>query len=537
MIFTRPKIFSLPLLLFIALSCGKDSSSDIQEIDRTIMVSTIADGQIIDEASKINVTINSAGSLVEVFVDSQSIYSSQNTHDISIDFNPESYTTGSHVLKIVLTETNGKTITKEVKFEVHRRLIAINLPENMVNQYIINAVAFASKMDGSLIMAKRFNNADDIITLSSAEEFGVDEEFMLTFVLTDNGYATNLFTHANLTRNNIGTINLKKPFRGGEGEVKTYPAVGFADNELITSDNTHEPSRSYYGVSLNAAEETFTVFHRNGIDGDTNNPEIFYMYGYNNSGMFNNYQYLTLYPTLPDNFILDKANFSTAGLESKSVILNSPQNFDNSRAFMNIYGYWNSNDFEINTFHLIYNMSQTVSTGDQLNYALNTNFYDYRYWITFGNFYAAGIGIPKEVFTIPDNTLDFEYADNTVDLIITGTNHILGRIRLFDLDKVPTNQNYLWDITFNSKTTQRIVIPQLPDEVKSSNLLDLYEGNLMKVSSTELVAYKGINDYDEYLQKVIKDHKDPLLVTEGQELIYKGNGPFHDGPIRDFFFQ
>ncbi|MBD3660827.1 MAG: hypothetical protein HUJ11_01300, partial [Arenibacter algicola] len=241
--------------------------------------------------------------------------------------------------------------------------------------------------------------------------------------------------------------------------------------------------------------------------------------------------------TLPDNFILDKANFSTAGLESKSVILNSPQNFDNSRAFMNIYGYWNSNDFEINTFHLIYNKSQTVSTGDQLNYELNTNFYDYRYWITFGNFYAAGIGIPKEVFTIPDNTLDFEYADNTVDLIITGTNHILGRIRLFDLDKVPTNQNYLWDITFNSKTTQRIVIPQLPDEVKSSNLLDLYEGNLMKVSSTELVAYKGINDYDEYLQKVIKDHKDPLMATEGQELIYKGNGPFHDGPIRDFFFQ
>lgn len=150
------------MVLFIVHSCSNDSSSDTTEIDGTIMVSSIIDGQIIDEAVKINARINGTGSSVEVFVDSQSIYSSQNTNDISLDFNPESYSTGSHVLKVVLTDANGKTITKELNFEIHRRLIAINLPDNMVNQYIINAVAFASKMDGSLISSKRFTNADDI---------------------------------------------------------------------------------------------------------------------------------------------------------------------------------------------------------------------------------------------------------------------------------------------------------------------------------------------------------------------------------------
>lgn len=536
MTITRLQALILLLLLSIILSCSKDSSSDVSEIDRKIVVSSIVEGQIIDETTKINATFNSAGRSVEVIIDSQSIYSSQNTNNISLDFNPESYDAGSHLLKIVLTEADGKTTTKELNFEIHRRLITINLPELMVNQYIINAVAFASKMDGTLISAKTFSNANDIITLSSLEEFGVDEEFMLTFVLTDNGYATSLFTHANLTRNNLGTINLKKPFRGEEGEIKTYSTVGFADNEFIFSDNTHEPSKSNYRVVLDAAEETFTVFGINDVDGDTNNPEIFYMYGYNNSGMFNNYQYLTLYPPLPDNFVLDKADFSIADLESKHVILNSQNNFDDKYAFMNIYGYWNSKDFDINNFHLINSVSQTVSKGDQLSYTLNTSFYDYRYWITFDNFYAAGTGIPKEILTIPNNTLDFEYADNIVNFIATGTDHTLGRIRLFDIDLVSTKQNYLWDITFNSQTTQRIVIPQLPNKVES-NLLDLYKGNLIKVSSTELVKYKGIIDYDDYLQKVIKDHRNSLIVTGGQELIYKGNEPYHDGPIRDFHFQ
>ena len=161
-------------------------------------------------------------------------------------------------------------------------------------------------------------------------------------------------------------------------------------------------------------------------------------------------------------------------------------------------------------------------------------FYDYRYWMTFSNFYAAGTGVPKDSYTIPENTLDFTYADNMVDFEITGTDHIIGRIRMNNGGTFPV---YVWDITFDSKEISSLPLPQLPPEMHESDLLLRYENNLLKIKSTELVSYRGIASYAEYVQKVLKDHKDPLQVTEGQELIYKSTTPFHEGPIEDFPFQ
>jgi len=523
--------------LFIVYSCSDDSSSENPEMVNTIAISSIIEGQIIDAALKIDATINGSGSRVEVFIDDQSIYSSQNTINFSINFDPEGYETGTHLLKVVLTDENGKTTTKELSFEINRRLVTINLPQNMLSQYVINAVVFASRMDGSLLSVKSFTNADDKVTLSTRQEFDHDEEFMLTFVLTDNGKATSLSTHANLTRNNLGTINLTKPFRGMEGETLTFPTRGFNEEEFVFSDNINEPFNSDYRLEMNFNSELFKVVLIEDVDGDSYEPEIFYMFGYNNSGMFNNYQYLMLSPPLADDFVLDKADFVTEGLESHSISFSSILGLTDSQLFMKLYGYYNVKEFEINNYHLINNIRGSVSNGDQLDYALNTNFYEYRYWLNIDNYYAAGTGIPKENYTIPDNTLDYEFTDNVVNFLIAGTDHIIGRIRLFDLDRVSTTPNYLWDITFNSKTTDKIVIPALPNELENSGLLDLYRDNLIKVSSTELVKYGGVSDYNEYLHKVIKNHEDPLRITDGQELIYKGNSPFHDGPIRDFLFQ
>lgn len=529
MSFNQLRIYSIIMVFFI-VSCNKDSSENTLEIDDTIVLSSIVDGQIIDEPLKINATINSIANPVEVFIDSQSIYSSQNTNEFSLDLDPENYDTGAHVLKVIMTDPNGKTTIKELNFEIHRRLVTINLPEKMVNQYIINAVAFASKMDGSLISAKLFTNDDRKVVLSSPKEFNMDDEFMLTFAVTDNGFATGMTTHTNLTRNNPGTINLKKPFRGEEGETKTYPIAGFEIHDRIYSDNINEPFNSGYRLKLNTESETFSVTMINDIDGDTNIPEIFYMYGYDSG----NYQYLTLFPPLADDFVLDKTDFSKEGLEQRSIVLHSSKGFENDSAFMRLFGYWKENDFEINNFHWLQNVSQNVSPGDQLSYTLNTNFYDYRYWITFGNYFAAGIGAPKESFSIPENTLDFTYADNKVNFEITGTSHTMGRIRLNNGGEYPI---YVWDITFNSKAISSVPLPKLPSEMQESRLLSLYAKNELKITSTELVTYHGITDYDEYIQKVFKDHKDPLKVTEGQELIYKANVPFHDGPIKDFPFQ
>ncbi|MBC8768250.1 hypothetical protein H4O18_09615 [Arenibacter sp. BSSL-BM3] len=499
-------------------------------MDTNIMVSSMIDGQIIDEVVKINATINSTEGMVEVFIDSQSIYSSQNTNDISLDFNPESYNTGSHVLKIILTNTQGKTKAKELNFEVHRRLISINLPEKMINQYIINAVAFASKMDGTLISAKTFTNDDNVVTLSSLEEFGSDEEFMLTFATTDNGSATGMSTHANLTRNNPGVINLKKPFRGQEGSKKNYPTKGFTSGDRISSWNLNVPYNSDYRIESNIEGNNFTVTIIDDIDGDNHDPEIFYLYNYD----FGNYQNIILYPPLPENFVLDKTSFTSDDVETHSIFFNSSHSPDLDSASLLMYGYWTANDYAINNFQLIDRRSQYLVPGNPLNYHLNTNFYAFRYSLQYQNYYASGIGIPESSLSVPDNTLDFTFSNNKINFDITGTDHIIGRIRLNDGGNYPI---YVWDVTFNSKTSSSLVLPELPIEMDKSNLLRLYKDNLMQVTSTELVSYRDIEDYDEYLQKVIKNHIDPLKVSGGQELIFKANVPFHDGPIKDFPFR
>ncbi|UII79544.1 hypothetical protein [Flagellimonas sp. CMM7] len=532
MVSNNSQITYILIILFIFVSCSKDSSDG--GAPGTVRITSISNGDIIAEPTKFTANIEGGsiqGSTIEVFLNESIIHTVENKGSISLDFDPEAYDTGSHVLKITLTGKNGKTETSELNFEVHRKLVTINLPENMVNQYIVNAVVFASKMNGSLLSAQRFTNDDRVLVVTSPQEFDIDEEFMLSFALTDNGSATSMSTHANLTRTNPGTINLSQPHRGEDVDTKTYPIIGFESNDRISSSNVHRPSKSAYRLDLDANEGTFTVHLIEDPNFDVDAPEIFYMYG---SGDAGNYQHLTLFHPLSSDFVLDKADFVTDGLEQHSISLNSSNGFKNNSFFMNVYGYWKEKDFENNNFHLIDSRSQSVNLGDQVNYTLNTNFYDYRYWMTFSNYYAAGSGAPKDSFTIPENTLDFTYADNLVNFEVTGTDHIIGRIRLHDGGTYPI---YVWDITFDSKTISSFPLPQLPPEMNESNLLLRYENNLLKVLSTELVSYQGIASYGEYIQKVIKNHYDPIQVSGGQELIYKSTTPFHEGPIEDFPFQ
>ena len=240
----------------------------------------------------------------------------------------------------------------------------------MLSQYIINAVVFASKMDGSLIFAQRFTNEDRKLVVSSPDEFDIDEEFMLSFALTDNGSATGMSTHANLTRNNPGTINLAQPHRGEDVDVKAYPISGFNEHDRIRSSNVHEPSKSGYRLDFDTIEGTFTVNLIEDPNFDIDAPEMFYMFG---SGDLGNYQYLTLFPPLTNDFVLDKADFTTEGLEQRSITLNASNGFENTSFFMNVYGYWKEKDFDINNFHLIDNRSASVLPGDQIDYTLNTN--------------------------------------------------------------------------------------------------------------------------------------------------------------------
>ncbi|WP_273566871.1 Ig-like domain-containing protein [Maribacter halichondriae] len=125
----------LCIVIFSIASCSKnETGSDI--VTEISSISLMSD-QIVDE--KINISASFAkedvpGSSVEVFVDSQSIYQATEQANISFSVDPLDYATGTHSLKVVFTKMDGKSTEKEVQFSVQRKLITINLPQNMINQ-------------------------------------------------------------------------------------------------------------------------------------------------------------------------------------------------------------------------------------------------------------------------------------------------------------------------------------------------------------------------------------------------------------------
>ncbi|WP_273566870.1 hypothetical protein [Maribacter halichondriae] len=391
-------------------------------------------------------------------------------------------------------------------------------------------------MDGSLLADQLFNNDDRTITLRTEVDFAKDEEFMLTFALTDNGTATGLLTYANLTMENPKTLNLRTPIRYTEGTNKTYPITGFETTDNFISKSGYQFFDTLFNIYMDVDMGTVNFSLNEGIDGPVNPSSGYYLYGNWSNGFNTDHSYLLLNAPLEDNFVLDKADFISDGIESKTLTINTSQNLSGEAANLQLYGYLSVEDkrADVNRAHLIYNSNQYYSPSDLFQYELNTSMHDYLHSLTYGNFYTERLGAPLETYTIPEIDIDYAVMGKTIQLEITGTDHDLGRIQLMDYANNITPV-YVWNFTFDSKSTSEIVIPQLPSEV--AILQDIYANNQFKVGSVELANYEGISDFDEYLQMVVKNQEDHLLKSTGYDVISKSDYPFFNRPIKDYVFQ
>jgi hypothetical protein len=538
MVLSKTNYFTMLLVLCFITSCEKkDSEVDFDQIAEITNISLLTN-QIVDE--KINIMANIAkdevnGSTVEVFIDGQSIYSSAGQENISFEIDPLDYSTGTHNLKIIFIKMDGKTTEKEIEFSVQRKLITINLPENIINQYIINAAVFASKMDGSLLAVQQFTNNDNSITLRTEVDFAPNEEFMLTFALTDNGLATGLLTYANLTLENPRILNLKTPLRMTEGITKTYQVTGFDSTDNFISKSGYQFFDSLYGIYMDTSTGTVSFSLNEGIDNVVDPSSGYYLYGTWNNGFNTDYAYLNLTAPLEDTFVLDKSDFKTDGVEKQSFTISTSQNLAGEPANLHIYGYLNAEDKhpDINRTHLIFNRNQTYSPNNQFIYELNTNLHDYLHSLTYGNYYTERLGVPLTSYSIPEFDVDYILDDNKIQLTLSGTGHDLGRIQLLDYES--TSPVYVWNISFNSNSTTEIVIPELPNEV--AIMQDLRLNQRLKVGSVELVDYMGISGFEDYLQTIVTNQEDHLLISTGYDVISKSENPFFNRPIKDYIFQ
>lgn len=414
---------------------------------------------------------------------------------------------------------------------VELELITINIPDNLLNQYIINAVVFASKMDGSLLSSQRFNNSDKTVTLYTEEEIPLDEEFMVTFAVTDNGLATGLSTYANITKEKLSSINLKTSIRLTEGSNTNFGAFGFEPTDNVSSFvgiNSFDIPIMLY---LNQSREDFNIIIGAGL---TEPVESVYIFGQPNIG-FDEYAYLLLDLPLENDFVLDKSKFLTEGIQTKFFNISKPENMvEDESSSMVLYGYLNDNDKEKHRYH---SMSFTGAyTQSENEYNVNPIFSDYWFSINNGAYYAERKGLPIVNYVIPELAIDYTLTGKKINVNITGAEHEVGKIQLQDYD----NENligYSWIFNFDSKTTSSIIIPKLPAEMATTMLQGYYDNNTFKVGSVEVYNYFGLNNYKGYLNNLVKNQDHLFDGSDGFEMISNSDFQYYNSPIKDNTFH
>lgn len=502
-----------------------------------ISLESFTEGMVIDELISLAPNVADAYSdvaSVEIKLNDESLLLTEESSEVNYDFDPENFGVGEATIAITAIDSVGNRSSLEIPVNIYRRLITINIPENRINPAIVFPVVFVSQMDGSLVVSKEILTSDRQIILSVPEEFDLTTEFMLSFYLQDNGNMAGISTHQNLTRSNPKVLNLAEPVRRVEsGSGTVVSTVNFLSNDVLIGNSG---GSSGLFRSLNDAVSGYDVF----LNTSENNLNISSSTTSQNANPFNSYyvydlfssKYLFIPNPIDENFVLDKVNLSDVNLESRELLVNSPNALSNTTAVLSIYGAIAQEEETFNKYHQIYNFNRGGLLDSPMPYNLNTSFFSYRHALQFGDYFTERNGPPINNYEIPNVTFDYTFLSNQINLSVQGTDHVVGRAQCIDFD----NLTYDWYITFKSKDSSTIIIPELPGNIAHPVATAHKNGNI-KVESVELINYESIITYDDYIQKVVKNQTNVLDATDWYQLIYSSRTGNFNIPNRDFVFQ
>lgn len=499
-----------------------------------IVLNTIENGQILDESLLMSTGLSDMYSQVTFFdiaLEEQNLlttdvaFSAGTEGQVDFEFNPEVYATGEHILKIIASDALGNESIVEFPIQIQRRLIVINVPQEKLDNGMKMGIVFVSKMDGSLIDWKEFSHNSQQIILRSTEEFDFEMEFMLTFYLEENpsSNAAYISTHQNLTRNNPKVLNLSTPKYLFSGQDSSYqiPITNFLSSDAVIGSGGNSPWSNTKFDTRSSSYFAALYFYEGYLSlgtADLSNPTRFneyYLY-MNNSGI---YRYLVLDNPIDPGYILDKDAFSTTNLERRYfTVANSSQTYPPS--YLEIFGATTLEDDGLNNYHQIYNANENdFISNPGLFYDLNTSFASYKHVLAWDNYYTLRRGTPLDNYVIPSWNLEYLVNGNTVSLTADQSEPILGRIICADSD-FQTHPTYNWSITFDSRKITDVVIPQLPEFI-AQTVSEAQNNNSIIVKGAALYSYQSILDYNDYVDKVIKNDKDILDVTDWYQSLKK----------------
>lgn len=492
-----------------------------------ITLESLVAGQIVDEPIQLNPDVSDANSTiasVEFFLanDTQVVLEGDVTY--SWDLDPSAFNPGSISIFIKATDGLGNESSAEFPIEILRRLITINIPEDFYNPIWARMYVFASAPDGKVVDSERiFQDSQEVILRTSSDQI-FTQEYSLTFAKYTSGTYGNtaqFSTLQNLNPSNLETLNLKTEprFENGPRDPYLFSMKGFDPDDIFNST-------AYgfgYSGGLNTLNQQLVLDRRKNVTNEVNTDKI-YLWLKNET--LDEYTYTILDWELPSDFTLDYGLFNQEDIERR--FYQTSLGIGQYRSSINIYGYFNESDFENNVFHNINNSAYGFLPSQGGAYYFNTSIYKTRYEFTMKDYHTVRNGEPLTLFNDLDWTIDYTVNSKEVNLMKTGNGHSVGKI-YFHTDGPQLvnglNISFDWNIVFDSQTTEKIILPEIPDEIQTWGFYNLYQNDNFNIGQVEIRRYNGLSTYGDYLQEVIKNNNYFYTVSSTMESKYKrGDG-------------
>lgn len=492
-----------------------------------INLESVIANQILDELMSLNPQVSDTYSTinsVEILLNDTSLAIFDETaSSYQFNFDCTKYPTGTNNLVFIAKDYLGNESRKEIPIEIYRRLITINFPSNYYDPELARIYVFASSFDGKLLDTKRVVPDSQQIILRTKSDVEVDSEFTLTFAEYRSdmyGNGTSLTTLQNLKRSTLSTINLKVAprFQYQSNQQMTFPAVGFDPLDHI---QTFGQGFGYSG-GLNTAEKNVFSTDRRINTASEINTDLMYIPIINYT--MNEYHYFILDWNLPSDFVLDKNQARQDDIERR--IFQTSKGSGDYISNINIYGYFNENDFQNNVYHFVSGAAFGYLPLQGGTYFYNTNLYKTRYEFAMPGYHTSRIGEPLSLFQDLNWTVDYSIQGKEINIDKTGTGHYVGKIYIgSDSPQLINglNVSYAWNLIFNSETTDKVILPELPEEMQTWGFNDFYKNNDLRIWQVEIKKYEGIKSYNEYLNKVIKNNDFFHKITPVMESKFKND--------------
>ncbi|WP_318312392.1 Ig-like domain-containing protein [Flagellimonas crocea] len=457
-----------------------------------------------------------------------------------LDFDPNQYPTGPGTFKIIAKDALLNTTELEIPVTILRRLLEVNIPANYF-QNNLEVILFLSKLDGSLLDESIVSQDEQQIVFRTALDLEPEDKMMLTFALNSPSYNNDFarfYSISDIDINVLPIINLDyKPIL--EHSYEYYQASGF------TTDDRHAvraASTKYQGNLVWDDSNRFQFYNMDCSTCPAYEMENYYFIILDSDTQ--PYQYTWIPAPIDDNTVLDKRNFTTAGIEQRFVqAYNLPSS--NYQLHLQILGYLNEEEFIGDNYHLMdeNSISYWEVGPNGIGYNYNDDFKSYATKIKLRNYQPStqgyqltSFGSVIESFTVPEWTVDWVETNREITINKSSSGDILGKIELGidnhgDENFVP----YDWNIIFNSAETSSVKIPELPETIKSWDFYTHFVEKALFIQQVDIKKYEGISNYDDYLQKVIKDNKSPHLASPRIESVFNRN-PLATSDSYDYFY-